>query len=129
MDLLIEKTYSTPAVKFDPQNKVLWIEGRSIPENPADFYDPIVEWLKKYFREQKNKLEISIKLDYINSGSSKSILTLLKTLKTYTDNGAICNINWHYEEDDESLRDLGRHFKSILKLPFNLVEDSNIWFA
>ena len=37
--LEIERKSNTPAVIFDPETGNLKIEGRSIPENPGDFYD------------------------------------------------------------------------------------------
>lgn len=122
-DLVIDKTYSTPAVNFEAQTGNLKIEGRSIPENPSLFYEPLLNWLNEYFQNTTNATtKLDIKLDYINSGSSKSILTLLKAIKVFCDKGKDCQVNWHFEEDDESIRDLGKHFKSLLKMPFNLIE-------
>jgi hypothetical protein len=122
-DLVIDKTYSTPAVNFDANSGSLKIEGRSIPENPSTFYEPLLNWINEYFQTVSNtSTKMDIKLDYINSGSSKSILSMLKVIKIFCDNGKVCQVNWHFEEDDESIRDLGRHFKSLLKMPFNLVE-------
>jgi hypothetical protein len=31
-------------------------------------------------------------------------------------------VNWYYEEDDEAILSLGEHYKSSLKIPFNLIE-------
>lgn len=122
-DLVIEKTYSTPAVNFEVKTGMLRIEGRSIPENPSLFYDPLTSWINEYFQTEFNpSTKLDIKLDYINSGSSKSILAMLKAIKSFCDVGKSCQVNWHFEEDDESIRDLGKHFKSVLKMPFNLVE-------
>ncbi len=121
-DLVIERTYSTPAVNFSAKNGLLRIEGRSIPENPAVFYDPIMNWLQEYFPKSNVHTKIDVKLDYINSGSSKSILAMFKMIKQFYDSGFQCQVNWHFEEDDESIRDLGKHFKTLLKMPFNLVE-------
>jgi hypothetical protein len=121
-DLIIEKTYSTPAVNFNAKTGVLKIEGRSIPENPSIFFEPVVNWVKEYFQKPGSTTKIEIKLDYINSGSSKSILSMFKLIKQFYDSGFQCQINWHFEEDDESIRDLGKHFKTLLKMPFNLVE-------
>jgi hypothetical protein len=121
-DLFIERSYSTPQVIFNTKTGVLTIEGRSIPENPSAFYDPLVDWLNVYFKSPVESTRLDFKLDYINSGSSKSILVLLKAIKHFCDHGVNCQVNWHFEEDDESIRDLGKHFKSLLKMPFNLVE-------
>jgi hypothetical protein len=121
-DLNIEKTYSTPSVNFSCKTGIFKIEGRSIPENPAAFYDPVNQWLELYFQNPQSMTRLDIRLDYINSGSSKSIMYLLKVLKDYHDQGKSCQVNWYFEEDDESISDLGKHYKSLIRLPFNLVE-------
>lgn len=122
-ELVIESTYSTPFVHFNNKTGVLKIEGRSIPENPSIFYDPLVNWLTELIKDSKDTIiRLDVKLDYINSGSTKSILTMLRLLKQLYDEGADCQVNWHYEEDDESIRDLGKHYKNVLRMPFNLIE-------
>lgn len=121
-ELVIEKTYSTPSVNFDHKSGIFKIEGRSIPENPAAFYDPVNTWIDHYFKSPQPLTRFDVKLDYINSGSSKSIMYLMKLMKEYYDKGNDCQVNWYYEEDDESIRDLGKHYKSLIKIPFNLIE-------
>ena len=39
--LLINSTETTPLVSFDPDNGLLEIEGRLIPEDVGDFFAPI----------------------------------------------------------------------------------------
>ena len=121
-DLLVKKTYHTPQVNFCVKTGIFSIEGRSIPENPVVFYEPLIKWLQEYFKAPHELTQINIKLDYINSGSSKALLTMLKVVKPFFDKGIHCHINWHFEEDDESIRDLGKHFQAALHMPFNLVE-------
>ena len=43
-------------------------------------------------------------------------------IKKRFDEGNNCIINWYYEEDDEAILSLGEHFKSTIKIPFNLIE-------
>jgi len=121
-DLFLDKTYSTPKVNFAKKSGLLRIEGRSIPENPSAFFEPLMDWISEYFEAPAKDTICDIKLDYINSGSSKSVLSILKLLKSFNEKGYKVTINWHYEEDDESIRDLGKHYKSILNMSFNLVE-------
>jgi len=122
-ELVIESTYSTPFVHFNSKTGVLKIEGRSIPENPSLFYDPLISWITELLKSPKDiVVRLEVKLDYINSGSTKSILTMLRLLKQLYDEGVDCQVNWHFEEDDESIRDLGKHYKNVLRMPFNLVE-------
>lgn len=121
-ELVIERTQNTPYVNFNASKGVLKLEGRSIPENPGEFYDNLFAWLDKYFKSPKDITKFEMRLEYMNSGSSKYILGLFKKIQDYHEKGMKCEVNWYYEEDDESILDLGEHYKSSIKIPFNLVE-------
>jgi hypothetical protein len=118
----IEKKANTPSVVFDPDKGHLKIEGRSIPENPGEFYDILIDWLKEYFTNPKNSTIFDLNLEYVNSGSSKYLLGLFRVIKDESTKGRNVTINWYYEEDDEAILSLGEHYKSSLKIPFNLIE-------
>ena len=120
--LEIERKNNTPLVLFNSQNGRLKIEGRSIPENPGDFYDELIEWLHKYFKNPSSETIFDLNLEYVNSGSSKYLLGLFKIIKEEVKKGTKITINWYYEEDDEAIQSLGEHYKSSLKIPFNLIE-------
>lgn len=120
--VIIDKTPNTPYFEFDPDNGLLKIEGRSIPENPSDFYEKILTLVDEYYTNPQKKTRFDLNLEYINSGSSKFILGLFRKLKKYYDQGNDLVINWYYEEDDEAVLGLGEHYKSTIKLPFNLIE-------
>jgi Domain of unknown function (DUF1987). len=122
LDLFIDKTSSTPNISFNANSGVLKIEGRSIMEDAATFYAPILTWLSLYVKEPQELTVFDIKLEYINSGSSKAILTLLKTIKRVQSLDNAYKINWYYEEDDEAIRDLGWYLGSMLNAPFELIE-------
>jgi len=118
-ELIIEKTRNTPEVNFNPSDGIMEIEGRSIPENPNDFYHPLLDWITRYFKYPRNFTLLKIKLEYINSGSSRFMLTLLRTVKQCYNKGHDCRVDWYYEEEDESILDLGKHFYETIKLPFD----------
>jgi hypothetical protein len=120
--LEIERKANTPSVLFDPDSGNLKIEGRSIPENPGDFYDELIAWIREYFKDPQPLTTIDLNLEYVNSGSSKYLLGLFRIIKEEVQKGFKININWYYEEDDEAIQSLGEHYKSSLKIPFNLVE-------
>ncbi|MCF8225205.1 MAG: DUF1987 domain-containing protein [Bacteroidales bacterium] len=117
-DLYISKTANTPEVKFSAKNGELNIEGRSIPEDPSEFYDKMIDWLKKYFLDPGEETVMNIMLEYINSGSSKSMLELLRILKQEYEKGNSIKVRWFYEEDDESIEDLGNHYMQTIQIPF-----------
>ena len=120
--LEIERKSNTPAVIFDPETGNLKIEGRSIPENPGDFYDELIAWLHDYFKKPQSVTTLDLNLEYVNSGSSKYLLGMFRVMKEEVQKGCKININWYYEEDDEAIQSLGEHYKSSLKIPFNLIE-------
>ncbi len=120
--LELQKDPGTPYVLFDPDTGKLKVEGRSIPENPGIFYDQLIDWLKEYFKNPKQLTVLEFNLEYVNSGSSKLILTILRLLQDESAKGHDIIINWFYEEDDESILTLGEHYKGSLNLPFNLIE-------
>lgn len=121
-ELVIEKTVKTPYVNFDPVTGTLKIIGRSIPENPEDFYDDLFKWVEKYFNEPQKETTINIQLEYINSGSSKFILEFFQLIQDYHAHGNNCKINWYYEEDDEAVFELGKHYQTLINVPFKLIE-------
>jgi len=123
MDKLeIERKSNTPAVLFDPESGHLKIEGRSIPENPGDFYDELIAWIREYFKAPQPATVIDLNLEYVNSGSSKYLLGLFKVIKEEAQKGFKVTVNWYYEEDDEAILSLGEHYKTSVKIPFNLIE-------
>ncbi len=120
--LQILKTPNTPYVLFDPETGDFRMEGRSIPENPGEFFEPISDWLHEYFKTPAPKTTFGLNLDYVNSGSSKYLLGVFRVFKEYFKDGADIELNWFYEEDDEAIESLGEHYMSILNIPFNMKE-------
>ncbi len=121
-ELIIAKSANTPGITFNPETGIMKIEGRSIPENPGDFFDPLIDWLEEYFSNPIELTRFELNLEYVNSGSSKYLLGIFRILKKKHDEGKNCSINWYYEEDDEAIYSLGEHYKNTIKIPFNLIE-------
>jgi hypothetical protein len=121
-ELVIEKTVKTPYINFDAQSGIFKIIGRSIPENPEEFYRKLFDWLNVYFKNPQNETLINVQLEYINSGSSKFILEFFQLIQESKSKGFNCKINWYYEEDDEAVLELGKHYQAIINVPFKLIE-------
>jgi hypothetical protein len=121
-ELIIKKTNNTPGISLNPETGVMNIEGRSIPENPGDFFDPLIEWFDEYFVQPMKTTKFEIRLEYVNSGSSKYLLGIFRILRKKHEEGKLCTINWYYEEDDEAIFSLGEHYRNTIKIPFNLIE-------
>jgi hypothetical protein len=120
--LVIEGTPKTPSVKFDAQDGIIEIKGRSIPENSIEFYKPLVEWLEKYASSPAVQTKVNVQLEYFNTSSSKCILDVFKKLESIFKAKKDVIINWYYEEDDEDMLEAGEDYESIIKVPFKMIE-------
>lgn len=122
--LFIEASKDSPKVVFDTTTLVFEISGKSHPENVKEFFRPILEWLNNYLTEIKGRNDIKItfhlKYIYINSSSYKYIIILLKKMKEFHDSGIGIDFIWHYEEDDDDMRESGEELFefSNIDLPF-----------
>jgi hypothetical protein len=119
--LAIKGTSRTPEVEFDVKGS-LKIKGRSIPEDAGLFYNHLYSWIFQYCMNPKPETVVNLELEYMNSGSAKSILQILRELSTILQSGNKLDINWHYELGDEDMLEKGEYFESILKHQFNYIE-------
>jgi hypothetical protein len=115
--LYIEGTDETPRIMLDSRNGVFEISGRSLPEDAAEFYQPIFDWLRKYLEHPNQETNFVFKLDYFNTASSKFIQDILAFLES----GKGVRITWCFQEDDEDLEESGRNFSELVELPFEFV--------
>ena len=54
-------TDDTPSVTMDVANEIFEISGRSLPEDVAAFYEPILDWLERYSEEATGKTVFNFK--------------------------------------------------------------------
>ena len=79
-------------------------------------------WLDNYIQNPFPQTILNIQLDYFNTSSAKCIVDLFKKLEQISKNGkGETTINWLYNEQDEDMLEAGEDYKSIIKIPFNLV--------
>jgi hypothetical protein len=120
--IIIEGTPKTPSVKFDSDEGIFEIKGRSIPENSVEFYKPLVDWLDIYKESPLVKTVVNIRLEYFNTSSSKCILDVFKKLEAIHRTKNEVEVNWYYEEDDEDMLEAGEDYESIIRVPFKMIE-------
>lgn len=118
----ITGTKLSPAVNFNSANGRLSIEGVSIPEDAIRFYKPIFAWLKKYSAAPHEVTEVDFKFEYFNTSSSKCLINFLRELEKVYKAGNEVIINWYFEEEDYDMYVTGEDFKSIIKIPFNIIK-------
>jgi len=115
--LFIKPTADTPKVTFESSGE-LTMEGRSLPENPNVFYDPLLNWANACTLPN---IVFNLRLEYFNTASSKLIFSLLKG---FIDNSFVkeIRVKWHYEIGDLDSLEMGQQYQSLLKIPFEYIE-------
>ena len=120
-NLAITATYKTPAINFNPDMGLFEIKGVSTPNNPFEFYNPIVNWLDNYSGNPNDLTTVNIYITYFDTSSSKWILHILKIFEKINGEKKVI-MNWYYEEDDEIMMESGEVYQSILNMPMYLIE-------
>ncbi len=119
--LILNKTQLTPKVILDKENNFFIISGKSIFSDGQEFYKPIHEWFREYFKNPNEVTELTLFLEYINSSSFLQI-TLLINLLVENKNNSNIKLFWLYDEDDEAMLETGKEFQYSSSLKIELVE-------
>ena len=117
----IQGTEDTPKVILDKDSEIFEISGRSLPEDVASFYEPILNWLDEYAESANSNTVFNFKLVYFNTASSKMLLDILMKLEEIHEGGNEVLIRWHYPEDDEDMEEAGEEYADIVDVPFEQV--------
>ncbi len=120
--LIILPTEKTPEIRLGDEGPFL-IAGRSIPENPEEIYLPVLDWIKAYLHRRKEEpFKLEFRLEYLNSGSTKFILEILRTIRDRMETGwNNVTLRWYFEEEDESIEEMGLYFRDYLKIPLEVI--------
>ena len=113
----LEGTAKTPQVAFHDAPLSMEITGRSIPENSIAFYTPLLEWVNEHLKGG-GTLDVSIRLEYFNTSSSKCLMDLLKRVEQ---SPAEATVLWYYEEEDEDMLEACEDYDAIIDMPFRLI--------
>jgi hypothetical protein len=115
-----EELKNCPGIFYYPGMNKLELLGRSIPENPELIFRRLDEWLTTHFKKN-NGLDVYIRLEYINSGSSKYLYEILIRLTGFKREGKLVKMKWLYEEEDEAMLELGEHYRDTAGIPLEIV--------
>lgn len=120
----IEQTENAPKIILDYENGFIELEGKCYPENTFEFFEPIVEWLTEYFKNNTDKsTTVNIKLTYFNSATTQSLFDIFDILQEseHTD----LDINWYYEVNNKNaLRDYEDYSEEFEELNIKAVPNN-----
>ena len=111
----------TLEIDFDATTGVLRLAGSSYPENAAEFFKPIYNWLGTYISEVGKSLYLNFELDYLNTSSTKCIMDFLEIAETYQKNDEVVEVNWYYPEDDEDILEIGEEIVEDIDLQVKFI--------
>jgi len=120
--IILEKTKNSPEIILDIENNAFKIAGRSIVEDPGEFYRPIYTWLEEYVKTPQDFTDFVIDLEYFNSSSARQIMEIIMLLEKINETGKKVKISWMYEEGDEMSKERGDEIKLVSKLDFEIKE-------
>jgi hypothetical protein len=116
--LRLEQTDDSPFVVLDKENNHFEISGKSLPEDVVDFYQPVLDWLNSYRSEPNSKTELSFKLIYFNTASSKLILDILMIFEEMVEEGHNVLVKWISLKSDEDMQEAGKEYEEMVDVPF-----------
>ncbi|MCS7005462.1 MAG: DUF1987 domain-containing protein [Cytophagales bacterium] len=125
-DILIEgshDSYFTPYVHFSASTGRCKIMGESYLEESFEFYDRLIGWIHEYFANGNKSLELTIKLTYFNTSSSRCLTDMMRVLKSYQDKGYDVNVVWMYPTpDDDDIKQEGIDMQDETKIKMEFIE-------
>lgn len=115
-NLSIDKTERSPRVFFDYSNHEFEISGEAYPENNDEFYRPIFDSLQNYLNEKNDaSINFKFKMVYFNSSSARMLMKLFELLDSAASEGRQVNIEWYYQEDDDTMQEFGEDYSEDIE--------------
>jgi len=121
--LYTEPTYRTPEIEFKYGKLRIW--GTFVPVDPAGFYLPLFEWVKKYSLAPAPVTVLDIGIRYIRGYAMNYIKKLLHELILLNSDQHQVTINWYFATNSIDVK-AGEYLSRKLDYPFNFVEVEEI---
>lgn len=121
--LIIEETPKTPLVELNPLTGDFIFYGKSIPENAAKVYEPILNWVTEYVAHARPTTNLRLNLEYFNTSSSLWLAKILKVLVSINEPDYVLIIHLYLPLDEfdemrefEDIKDVFFPISDIFKL-------------
>src|SRR5664280_3266380 len=75
----------TPQIELDPLTGDFIFSGKSIPENAAKVYEPVLRWVSEYILYARPTTNLRLNLEYFNTSSSLWLAKIFKVLAQIND--------------------------------------------
>lgn len=111
---MIEASETSPKINFNKDSGMLLMEGKSLMDEPVRFYKTINDWLKTYVKQPASQTELIIKLEYLNTETSKQFLDFFSILKETPGTKVV----WSFSDEDEDMEEMGQELAELSPIPF-----------
>lgn len=114
--VVIKNTPSSPDVELNPKTGVFSFSGRSLPEDPFEFYGPVLDWFEEYKEKPISGARFDFKLTYFNTASSKVFFSIFQTIDNINlkHPGVENKIVIYANNDDDDLLELFEYYQELL---------------
>jgi hypothetical protein len=103
-NIFIERTAKTPQIDFNQLAGELILFGKSIPENAAKVYEPLLAWINDYIKSPRHTTNLRLNLEYFNTSSSIWLAKMVTALSKISEDDYILFIHLYFDiEDFESM--------------------------
>jgi hypothetical protein len=118
-ELLIEQTSKTPQIELNQFTGDLILSGKSIPENAAKVYEPVLNWVTEYILKANPTTNFRLNLEYYNTASSIWLTKILKVLIKINEPDFVLIIHLYLPvEDYDELNDFNDIKDAFLPLSY-----------
>ncbi len=123
----IDPTETSPEIDIDIEHGVVEFIGRSLPNNSDQFYQRVYHWIDEYLRTPKATTTVNIKLDYLDTSSSKHFYNIFERLNAVTEQGQTVDVRWHFEHGDEDMEETGKDYENLFNMNFQFIEQEELF--
>jgi SiaC family regulatory phosphoprotein len=78
--LIVEQTVKTPQIDLNQLTGDLIFSGKSIPENAAKVYEPVLNWVAEYILKARPTTNLMLNMEYFNTASVLWLAKIFKVL-------------------------------------------------
>jgi len=107
-----------PEMILDREEGRFEFSGRSLPEDPASLFEPVLEWVKEYSQSPNEETIIHFKLDYFNSSTARFLVEILQLFEEIRFAGNKVSVCWWHLDDDQMMEERGEEIESVIDLDF-----------
>jgi len=123
--IFIERTAKTPQVDFNQLTGDLILFGRSIPENAAKVYEPLLAWIIDYTESPRQTTNLRLNLEYFNTSSSIWLAKMVNALSKINKDDYVFFIHLYFDIEDFESMDM-EELKNIVGLLVDNISEGRI---